>query len=67
MSDHIGLRYLFEKPNLNTKQARWLAMINEFDFEIRYIKGMENMVEDALSRWVQVHHLEAMSSYGTDL
>ena len=36
MSDHIGLRYLFDHPNLNARQARWLAMINEFDFEIRY-------------------------------
>ncbi len=39
MSDHIGLRYLFDQPNLNARQAKWLAMINEFDFEIRYIKG----------------------------
>ena len=67
MTDHIGLRYLFDQLNLNTKQTRWLATINEFDFEIRYIKGKENRVEDALSRWVQVNHLAAMSSYGTDL
>lgn len=39
MSDHIGLRYLFDLPNMNSRQARWLAMINDFDFEIRYIKG----------------------------
>ena len=67
MSDHIGLRYLFDQPNLNARKARWLAMINEFDFEIRYIKGKDNRVEDALSRQVQVHHLIAMSSYGIDL
>jgi len=67
MSDHIGLRYLFDQPNLNARQARWLAMINEFGFEIRYIKGKENRVADALSRWVQVNHLAAMSSYGTNL
>lgn len=52
MSDHIGLRYLFDQLNLNTWQARWLATINEFDFEIKYIKGKENMVAYALSRWV---------------
>jgi len=39
MSDHSGLRYLFEQPNLNARQARWLATISEFNFEIRYIKG----------------------------
>ena len=41
-------------------------MISEFDFEIRYIKGKENRVVDALSRRVQVNHLVAMSSYGMD-
>ena len=67
MSDHIGLRYLFNQPNLNARQARWLAVINEFDFRIRYIKGKENKVVDALSVLVQVNHLAAMSSYGRDL
>ena len=52
MSGHIGLRYLFDQLNLNARQARWFATINEFDFEIRYIKGKENRVADALSRWV---------------
>jgi len=39
-------------------------MISEFDFEIRYIKGKENRVVDALSRQIQVNHIAAMSSYG---
>jgi len=56
MSDQNGFRCLFDQPNLNARQARWLAMINEFYFEIRYIKGKENMVVDALSRKIQVNH-----------
>ena len=67
MSDHIGLRYLFDQQNLNARQARWLAMIDEFDFEIRYIKGKENRVTNALSRRIQVNHIATMSSYGTNL
>ena len=67
MSDHSGLRYLFEQSNLNARKSRWLAMINEFDFEIRYIKGKDNRVIDALSRWIQVNHIAAISSYGTNL
>ena len=67
MSNHSGLRYLFDQPNLNAKQARWLTMISEFDFEIRYIKGKENRVVDALSIRVQVNHVATMSSYGTNL
>ena len=50
MSDHIGLRYLFDQPNLNARQARLLATLSEFDFEIRYIKGKENQVADDFSR-----------------
>ena len=67
MSDHIGLRYLFDQSNLNGRKARWLATISEFEFEIRYIKSKENRVAYAIRRHIQVHHLEAMSSYGTYL
>jgi len=42
-------------------------MINEFDLETRYIKGKESMLADAVSKWVHVNHLVAMSSYGIDL
>lgn len=67
MSDRMGLKYLFDQLNLNVRQATWLATINEFDFETRYIRGKENMVGDALSKRVHVHHLVAMSSSGTYL
>ena len=67
ISDHSGLRYLFDQPNLNSRKARWLATLSKFDFKIRYIKGKENWVTYALSRKVQVNHIEAMSSYGTKL
>lgn len=39
-------------------------MLNEFDFEIRYIKDKENIVVDSLSKRVQVNHIAGMSSYG---
>jgi len=67
MSTHNGLRYLFDQPNLNVRQARWLATINEFDFKIRYIKGKQNKVADVLSRRVQMNHIAVVSSYVTDL
>ena len=67
MSDHSGLRYLFDQPNMNGRQARWLATISEFNFKIECIKAKENRVENALSRWIQVNHLPSMSSQGIDL
>lgn len=56
ISDHIVLQHLFDQPNLNGKKAQWLATISEFDFEIRYIKGKENRVENSFSRKIQVNH-----------
>lgn len=67
MITHNRLRFLFDQLNLNVRYARWLATISEFEFEIRYVKGNENMVANALSRRVQMNHVVAVSSYGTDL
>ena len=30
MSDHSKLRYLFDQPNLNSRQAIWLGTLSEF-------------------------------------
>ncbi len=54
---------MFDQPNINARKARWLATLSEFDFELRYIKGKENRVADALSRRVQVNHIAAVSYY----
>ena len=32
MTDNNGLRYLLDQPNLNARQARWLAFLSEYDF-----------------------------------
>ena len=50
--DNVGLKYLFDQKILNAWQARWLAFLSEYDFEIKHIKGKENIVVDALS-WKQ--------------
>jgi len=67
MSYRSGLQYLFDQLNLNGRQDRWLATISEFDFEIKYIRGKENRVVYALSRWIHASHLTTMTSYGTNL
>lgn len=67
MSDHSGLRYLFDQPNLNPRKDRLFAMISEFDFEISYIKDKEKKVAYALSKRIQENHIASMSSYGIDL
>ena len=37
--DHCGLKYLFDKPNLNARKVIWLDFLCEFDFDIKHIKG----------------------------
>jgi len=39
MKDHFGLQYFFYQPWLNVRQANWMEMISEFDFEVKNIKG----------------------------
>ena len=66
-TDHYGLKYLFDQPTLNARQARWLEFLCEFDFEINHIKGKENKVADALSRKLQEMHVASLSIFQSNL
>ena len=39
MSNNISLKYMFDQQNINTRKARWIAFLSEYDFEIKHIKG----------------------------
>ena len=67
MTDNKGLKYLLNHPNLNARQARWLAFLSEYDFEIQHIKGKENKVADALSRNARLDFATAISTYVSNL
>jgi len=67
MTEHSGIRYLFDQPKLNTRKSRWMALISKFDFEIKHINGKENRVDDALNRSMKVIHLVVVSTYETNL
>ena len=47
LTDNSGVKYLFNQPDLNAREARCLAFFSEFDFEVRHIKGKEDKVADA--------------------
>jgi hypothetical protein len=44
-----------------------MALLREFDFEIKHIKGKENRVVNDLSRSMKTIHLEAVSACETDV
>nr|GEW68311.1 hypothetical protein [Tanacetum cinerariifolium] len=49
-TDHKSLQHILDQKELNMKQQRWLEPLRDYNCEIRYHPGKENMVADALSR-----------------
>jgi hypothetical protein len=56
-TDHESLKHLFTQRDLNARQRRWSEFMSEYDFGIRYIKGKDNVVANALSRRPRVFSL----------
>ena len=48
-TNNMSLKYLFDQPDLNARQARWLDFLSEYHFKLKHIKGKGNKVFDALS------------------
>ena len=66
-TNDCGLKYLFDQPTLNSRQAGWMEFLCEFGFEIKHIKGKENKVVDVLSRKVQEMHVASVSVFQSEL
>ena len=49
-SDHESLKYLKGQLKLNKRHAKWSEIIESFPYIVKYKKGKENIVADALSR-----------------
>ena len=58
---------MFDQQNLNTRQARWLDFLSEYDFEIKHIKGKENKVYDALRINAIMNIIATIRSYKIEL
>ena len=48
--DHQALLCLINKPNLVGKLARWILLLQEFDFTIQHTPGSQHAIADFLSR-----------------
>ena len=49
-TDHSALKYLLTKQNAKARLIRWVLLLQEFNFQIKDKKGIENVVADHLSR-----------------
>ncbi|GJR16329.1 putative reverse transcriptase domain-containing protein [Tanacetum coccineum] len=49
-TDHKSLQHILDQKELNMRQRRWLELLADYDCEIRYHPGKENVVADALSQ-----------------
>jgi transposase InsO family protein len=49
-TDHATLRHFPTQPKLTRRQARWMELLQEYDFDFKYKRGADNIVPDALSR-----------------
>lgn len=48
--DHQALLYLVNKPELAGRLARWVMLLQEFDYQVIHTPGRSHMVADYLSR-----------------
>ena len=48
--DHNSLRHFLTQKDLNERKKKWLSTIQDYYFDIEYVKGKNNIVVDVLSQ-----------------
>ena len=51
VTDHKPLMFILRNGTSNSKLARWALRIQEYHFDVIHVKGEDNVVADAMSRW----------------
>ena len=49
-TDHAAIKYLMAKKEAKPRLIIWVLLLQEFDLEIKYKKGSDNVIGDHLSR-----------------
>ncbi|GKD22957.1 putative reverse transcriptase domain-containing protein [Tanacetum coccineum] len=48
-TDHKSLQHILDQKELNMRQRRWLELLSDYDYEIRYHPGKANVILSAQS------------------
>ncbi|GKD76701.1 putative reverse transcriptase domain-containing protein, partial [Tanacetum coccineum] len=65
-----SLQYILDQKELNMRQRRWLELLSDYDYEIRYHPGKANVVTNALSKKERIKPLRVRAlvmTIGLDL
>jgi hypothetical protein len=57
-TDNQALSWLLAHPRQLGKIGSWVARISALNFEVRHVKGSQNIVADALSRMFEIPPIE---------
>nr|GEX95562.1 retrotransposon protein, putative, Ty3-gypsy subclass [Tanacetum cinerariifolium] len=64
-NDHKSLQHILDHKELNMRQRRWLELLSDYDCEIRYHPGKENVVEtDSMEKLTRQYLKEVVSRHG---
>jgi hypothetical protein len=65
-TDQKTLKYIFNQPDLNMRQRRWLELIKDYDWEVHYHPGKANVIVVALSRKTHCNYLPVVPLTGEE-
>lgn len=66
ITDHQPLTYALSSKNNNSKMKRWKAILEEYNYELHYKPGKNNVVADTLSRIPMAVNSMTMTQHSDD-
>ena len=62
MYDHESIKWFSNQMDLKGHKAIWAEILQEYDYQVRYCKGPNSVVVDALSEMLEIKILFILKS-----